>query len=107
MPHSPQRIDALLPTVLKRAQERQTTLETIQRRWRTLVGKGLATHTAPVSFRRGRLVVMVESSGDSFALSYEHDRLLEQLRVRTQGRVKELVVRMGDVRRARGDAVPH
>jgi hypothetical protein len=98
MPEAPQRIDRLLPGVLKRTREHSTTLRTIQRGWGALVGKDLAAHTKPAGLRRGRLLVLVESPGDSFTLSYKRSQILQRLRRRTEGRVDDLVVRVGDVR---------
>ena len=98
-----QRIDALLPVVLKRAQRRSGALRMIQRRWSRLVGRTLAAHTKPVSFQRGRLVVHADRPGEGFALSYERDRLLRRLRTATNGRVEELVIRPGDVRSERSE----
>jgi len=99
---APQQIGPVIQEVLQRVGERRGALIAIQRDWRKLVGKGLATHTRPVSLRRGQLVVHAARPGDSFALSYQRPRLLERLRTSTEGRVQELVIRPGDARGPRG-----
>ena len=92
-----QPIKAILPAILRHAQRRYEVLQTIRRRWTRLVGKQLAAHSKPVSLRRGRLVVHVDQPGDSFLLSYQRERLLEQLRTATRGTVEELVIRPGEL----------
>ena len=92
-----ERLGAVLPTVLKQVAVRQRALASVQRRWRTLVGRALAEHSRPVSLRRGRLVVHVDYPGDSFALSFERARLLKRLKQQTAGDVDELVIRAGEV----------
>ena len=92
------RIDALIPAVLQQAAREHGPLFAIQRGWSRLVGKALATHTQPVSLRRGRLVICVDQPGDSFELRYAQPRLLKQLRARTKGRVEEIIIRAGELR---------
>ena len=100
MPTKPQPIGPVIQDVLKRVGTQHETLAAIQRDWRRLVGKPLAAHTRPVSLRHGRLVVHAARPGDSFALSYQHPQLLERLRVVAPGKVEELVIRPGDIRKA-------
>lgn len=95
----PQRINAIVPAVLRRAKTQQRALTTIQRKWAGLVGRSLARHSRPVSLRGGRLVVHVEQPGDSFALSYQRETLLERLSAGTAGRIEELVIRPGALER--------
>lgn len=90
-------IGALLPDALRKAEQRARPLQTIQRRWGRLVGRALADHTAPVSLRRGRLVVLAEQPGDGFALSYQRTQVLERLQHARgcRGLVQEIVIRPG------------
>lgn len=92
---APQRIGAILPAILGTAKQQHGTLRAIQQQWGELVGKGLAAHTKPVSFRRGRLVIQADRSGDSFTLNYQREQLLNRLRESTS--VEELVIRVGAV----------
>ena len=92
----PERIHAVLEAVLKDVGQHRTALFAVQREWGTLVGKRLATHTKPVSLRRGRLIVQATRPGDSFTLSYQRIELLERVRALTQGRVEEIVIRPGE-----------
>ena len=96
----PQRIGPVVQDVLRLVGERHSALAAIQRDWGKLVGKGLAAHTQPVSLRRGRLTVHADRPGNSFALSYQHPQLLERLRDAAPGKVEELVIRPGDIRKA-------
>ena len=93
----PSAISSVLPEVLRQAQQRYGMLHRVQQCWGQLVGKLLAAHTAPVSLRRGQLVVHVDRPGDGFTLSFRRRQLVEQLRARTDGAVEELVIRAGDV----------
>ena len=92
-----QSIGSVVPAILRQARQRHGTLRAIQRRWGTLVGKRLARHTAPVSLRRGRLVIHVDRPGDNFELSYQKQELLQRLKTTTQERVEELVIRPGEI----------
>ncbi len=96
-PPKSERIDSLIPHVLKRVEERHRPLVTIQQGWAGWVGKRLAAHTRPVSLQRGRLVVYADRPGDNFALSYQRAQLLEQIQAATEARVEEIVIRPGDV----------
>ena len=91
------RIGAVIPAVLKQAQQQHGPLFAVQRRWKRLVGKELAAHTKPVSLRRGRLVIHADRPGDSFALSYQRPRLVQKLHEVTGGRIEDVVIRAGEV----------
>lgn len=93
-------IGALLPTVLQRAKQRHTALLALQRRWPALVGRRLARHSAPVSLRRGRLVVLVDGPGETFVLSYQKAVLLKRLQEGKTPGVEEIVLRPGSQERA-------
>jgi len=88
-----ERIGALLPSVLREAQQRHSALYAVQEIWPKLVGKELAAHTKPVSLRKGRLTVQVDRPGDSFLLNYQRPQLLKRLAAKAP--VEELVVRPG------------
>jgi len=90
-------IAAVLPAVLHQARQRHGALQQAQQCWGQLVGKMLALHTAPMSLRKGRLIVHVDRSGDNYALSFQRQQLLAQLKERTQGAVEDLVIRIGDL----------
>lgn len=90
-------IAAVLPVVLQQARQRHGVLQQAQQCWGQLVGKMLALHTAPVSLRRGRLIVHADRSGDSHALSFQRQHLVAQLKERTRGLVEDLVIRVGDL----------
>ena len=96
-PQKPQRIGDVLAAVVQQAAQRYATVSMLQRRWSRLVGKPLAAHTKPMSLRRGQLVVHTDQPGASFALSYERARLMERLQQATKGKVKELVIRPGEL----------
>jgi len=87
----------MLPAILGAARQQYGTLWTIQQRWRDLVGKGLAAHTKPVSFRQGRLVIHADRSGDSFTLNYQRQQLLSRLQEHAS--VEELIIRVGEISR--------
>ena len=97
-PQTPQRIDAVVSSVLKETTKQHGALFAIQRRWKRLVGGALAAHTKPVSLRQGRLVVYVDRPGDGFALSYQRARLLEQLQATAKKPVEDIVIRPGEVK---------
>ncbi len=94
-PTKDDRIGAVIPTVLTTMQRRHSELWLIRERWARLVGRGLAAHTAPVSLRRGRLVVRVDRPGDGFALNYARPDVLRRINALTAGVVEELVLRPG------------
>ena len=96
MPKDVQPLSALLPEVLRGAQQRHRALHTIQRAWPRLVGKPLATHTRPVSLRRGQLVVAADRPGDGFLLRYRRTELLERLRGAADEDVRDLIIRPSD-----------
>ena len=98
-PHTPQRIDAVVSSVLKETTRQHGALFAIQRRWKQLVGRALAAHTRPVSLRQGRLIVCVDRPGDGFALNYQRTQLLEQLRATAKKPVEDIVIRPGELRR--------
>ena len=93
----PERISMVIPRVLKRTRAQQQTLSKIQRNWRGLVGAALATHSRPVSLRRGRLIIHVEEPGDSFALEYRRPKVLQRLETLVPGQVQARVARAGQV----------
>ena len=95
----PERLGALIPGVLQRMGARHGALFEIQRDWSRLVGRQLAAHTKPVGLRHGALTVHIDRPGDGFALSYRKPELLERLQATTQGKVEEIVIRPGDIRR--------
>jgi len=90
-----ERLDALIPTVLKRVEAQHSALRAIQQRWGKLVGRELAAHTKPISLRRGRLVVRADQPGDGFVLSYQRAQLLKRLGAAAPGRVEEIIIRPG------------
>ncbi len=92
-----QSIGSVIHGVLKRAQQQHGALFDIQQGWPSIVGKGLAAHTKPVSVRNGRLTVHVDRPGDNFTLSYQRTQVLERVREFTQCTVTELVIRAGKV----------
>ena len=92
-----ERIDSLIPNVLKHMGERHSALFEIQRDWVRLAGRRLAAHTRPVSLRRGVLTVHAHRPGDGHALTYQKPELLERLRVAVPGKVEEIVIRPGSV----------
>ena len=96
MPKDVERLSAVLPAVLRGAQQRHQGLHAIQRAWARLVGKPLAGHTHPVSLRRGQLVVAADRPGDGFLLRYQRATLLAQLRGAADVDVHELIIRPSD-----------
>ena len=94
-----ERLGALIPAALKRVEQQHHILRSVQREWKALVGKALAAHTSPVGLRRGRLVIHVDRPGENFTLSYERAGLLERLRKTTNGKIEELVIRPGELKR--------
>lgn len=98
MPHT---IGTVVQQVLKQTQKKQSALFEVQRKWSRLVGKPLALHTRPVSLRQQRLIVHVERSGDGFILHYQRGKLLKRLARLTEGKVEELVIRVGEASRAK------
>ncbi len=93
----PQRIDAVIQSVVGQAAEHQAPLFAIQRSWPELVGEALAAHSRPVRLARGKLLVYVDHSGDGFEMSYRAPALLRRLREQTLGKIEELVVRTGRI----------
>ena len=108
-----QPIAEVLLALMKGVGEQRGVLSMAQQRWGKLVGKRLAAHAKPVSFRRGSLVVVVDHPGDGFVLNYQRVQLLEQLRQATDGKIHEVVFRPGGggTRKAtpkrKTHAVPH
>ena len=90
-----QPIGEVLLALMRGMGEQHGVLSTVQQHWGNIVGKRLATHAKPVSFRRGRLVIVVERPGDGFVLNYQRTQLLEQLRQATGGKIEEVVFRPG------------
>jgi len=95
-------IAAVLPAVLQQAQQRYGALQQVQQCWGQLVGKLLASHTAPVSLRRGRLIVHVDRPGDSYTLNFQRQQILTQLKTSTKGLVEDIIIRVGDLPAATG-----
>ena len=91
----PTRIGAIIPDIVRQAEQQQDALTAVRKQWEHLVGRRFAAHAKPVSLRRGRLVVDVDRPGDSYTLSFERERLLKRLGELTGGRVTELVLRPG------------
>ena len=96
-PAPAQRIGAVLPQVLRLAEQRHNVLEELRQAWGKLVGKPLAGHSKPVSLRRGRLVVHVDRPGDGFTLHYDRERLLARLKSATKAQIDEIVFRPGEL----------
>ena len=94
---APQRIGAVLPTILGEAKQHHGMLWAVQQRWRDLVGNELATHTKPVSLRRGRLTVYADQPGDTFTLAYRRTQLLQRLQRTAKERIDEILIRPGDI----------
>ena len=94
--HSDQlRLGALLPEVLKRVEHQHAVLALIRRHWPRLVGRELAKHAQPGSVRRGQLVIVTHQPGDSFALSFQRERLAQRLQALTEGTVHGIIIRPG------------
>ena len=91
--HKAERLNALIPDVLRGMEERHGALFEIQRDWARLVGRRLAAHTKPVSLRRGVLTVHADGPGDGFALRYHTPELLKQLQTTLPGKVEEIAIR--------------
>jgi len=96
-----QPIGTILPAVLQQAGTRREALAALQDAWPRLVGRTLAAHTRPITFRSGRLTVQADRPGDSFLLSYQRPQLLARLRAATQTAVDEMVIRPGGSSTAR------
>ena len=89
----PERLDALIPGVIRQMSERHGALFEIQRDWPRLVGRRLAAHTRPASLRRGVLTVQTDRPGDSFAMSYRKPEALARLEAALPGKVHEILTR--------------
>lgn len=85
----------ILPALMRHVSTTQQLLDQVRTRWARIVGKPLASHTAPVQLRRGLLTVQTDEPGASFALSLERPRVLEALREASGGRITDFVVRAG------------
>jgi predicted nucleic acid-binding Zn ribbon protein len=91
------RIGEVLPAILQQVKAQHGELFTVQREWVRLVGRRMASHTKPVSLRRGRLMVHADRPGENFELSYQRTQLLERLRTIAGGTIEEIVIRAGEV----------
>jgi len=89
-------IAQVLSGLLLRVQQEQRPLFLIQQAWPKVVGRRLAAHAKPVSFRRGRLVVAVDRPGESFALTFKRVDVVAQLNQLVEGAVHEMVIRPGN-----------
>ena len=92
-------IASLLSGLLKQVEQQHGILTTVRTGWGKLVGKRVSSHSYPVSFRRGRLVVLVDEPGDAFVLHYQRAQLLKALQASTGGRIAEVVFRPGSLER--------
>lgn len=100
-----QRISGVIRELMSGAQAQQGPLFGIQRRWKDLVGEGLAAHSRPVRLAKGKLFVHVDHPGDGFEMSYRAPALLRRLKEQTQGSVEELVIRAAHAQPARAHGV--
>jgi hypothetical protein len=93
----PDRIGALIQTFVRGTQAQREPLFGIQRSWSELVGEGLAAHSRPVGFIKGKLLIHVDHPGDGFEMSYRAPALIRRLKEQTRGRVAEIVIRAARV----------
>jgi len=76
----PQRMrDLLSPLVAHLTVARRPSAEEVDQLWRKLVGSKAARHSRPTSLRRGELLVAVDTSVWLWSLSFQRQRLVEEL----------------------------
>ena len=77
--------------------ENTTKKQRAERVWRKAAGKRFDKHTQPVSFRRKRLVVNVDSSGWLYELAIIKQYVVRKLKKDLKGEFKELQLRIGEI----------
>ena len=86
-----QRIDSVIPDVLKQAASTVSPVHRIQECWQAWVGEGLATHTQPKTLRGAKLIIAFKHPADAYVLSYKRPELLRLLKHELQLDIQELV----------------
>jgi len=71
--------DLLSPLVARLTVAKHPSAEEVDRLWRKLVGSKAARHSHPTSLRRGELLVAVDASVWLWNLSFQRQRLVEEL----------------------------
>lgn len=66
--------------IFSHIQQRHDWLRALQAAWQLYAGLPLASHTRPVSYRSGRLLVHADSSIWADRVRQQHDRLMQTLR---------------------------
>ncbi len=79
--------------------ENTTKKQRAERVWRKAAGKRFDKHTQPVSFRRKRLVVNVDSSGWLYELTMNKVEIIARLKKSLKDDFKELRFRIGKIDR--------
>jgi predicted nucleic acid-binding Zn ribbon protein len=90
-------LGALIPDVLRRLQEAHQPVQVLQEHWPRIVGRKLAGHSQPVSLRKGRLTVVVDHPGETFALNYQRVEILRRAQALTASPIEALVLRPGSL----------
>ena len=95
-------ISTILSGLLRKLQaEGRPSVEEVAQTWKRLAGDEAAEHSWPRRLNRQRLVVEVENSGWMHALRMRKAQLQEGLiELMGEGRVKELLFRIGERRDA-------
>lgn len=66
--------------------------------WRKVVGRTLAKHSKPASFRSSRLIVNVDSSGYLYELTIKRAQILRKLKKKFKKKpLEELQFRIGEL----------
>jgi len=81
------------------SKERSSREERIKKVWQKVVGEKFYPHTQPVSFRKSKLVVNVDSSAWLYELTMRKQRIVSKLKKVLKNDFKELRFRIGKIER--------
>jgi predicted nucleic acid-binding Zn ribbon protein len=79
------------------SKERHSKEDRIKEAWEKAAGKKFCAHAQPVSFRKKRLVVNVDSSGWLYELTMRKQKIVSRLRKMLKDDFRELQFRIGRI----------
>jgi len=99
MKHQTERIDGVIKSIIEKLDKQPNpTSDEIEKIWKEIVGNKAFPHTKPVSLRKKRLVINVDSSSWLYELTLRKNEILDKLKKGLgKDKIEELQFRIGEL----------
>ncbi|MFH1411357.1 MAG: DUF721 domain-containing protein [Candidatus Omnitrophota bacterium] len=87
-------VEKLLGNIEKKAESHG---KTIREAWERIQNEEVKKHAKPVSFKRGILIVKVDSSPNLYKYTLEKKKIIEEMNGEGKKRIKEILFRIGSL----------